>query len=240
MNKHNIPLLAETILFIAIISLAFSWYRNPDGNYEPIIVFLTTIFVITEGYRRYALNGSGKNDFKVTDLYPEILLDYQGVSIKKILQDFGEASSEFDDLEGFLGLSFVSDNFKVYNYEFKKGAISFYVEKNGLHATVVDIHIKAGIKILVPGIHENGPNYPGIILGKSKFKDLISISMPSKTYSNYGSSPQSNYVGAEFYFGLMGGYSTYTFGIQGYLTQEDLSSDFSSIEDEKPNYVAIH
>jgi len=43
----------EVVIFVSILSLASFWYLYPKGNYEPLIVIFSTMFVVTEGYRRH-------------------------------------------------------------------------------------------------------------------------------------------------------------------------------------------
>lgn len=179
-----------------------------------------------------------KSRFKIEKLYPKILIDYKGVSIKKIKQDFGEPDNEFEFLEGNIGPGFVSDNYKGYFYGFENGSINFYVRKGGKSATVAEVFIIKNTEILVPHLVDKGPNYPDIILGKSKFKDLFSIEKPKNGFSNWGSAPGAVYTEVEFYFGRFGFYSTYSFGLTGYHV-ENIENNYEILNSKKPDYVIV-
>lgn len=199
--------------------------------------------VNTKGNVTININDNSKSEsavkkrFKVDSLYTEILMDYLGVSIMRIKQDFGEPYNEFDELEGTPGPGFISDDFKGFFYSFENGNLNFYVRKGKKSATVAGVFIKDNTKIKVPYLIDNGPGYPDIVLGQSKFKDLFSISAPRKSHSV--SSRYEKYTETEFYFGGLGSYSTYSFGIMDYYAS-DIEDNHELLKDKTPNYVIIH
>ena len=213
------------ILFILLSTFLLSDSKETTGDNSPIV----------ESKGNVTINYNGS---KIKELYPKILVDYLGTSIKKIEQDFGVADNEVEILEGNVGPGYVSDDYKGFFYSFDNGAINFYVKKGKKSATIAEVFIN-NTEVIVPYLNNKGSNYPNIILGKSIFKDIFSISTPKKLYSNEGSFPSSVYTEAEFYFGRFGYYANFTFGIRGYYKQ-NIENNYESLNNKKPDYVIVH
>ena len=104
----------------------------------------------------------------------------------------------------------------------------------------INLEITNGTEVLVPPIHDRGPNYPKIVLGKSTYKDIFSIKEPIKLIVHDGTNIGATSVGVEFYFGGFGGYSNFTFGSQGLVLGNQLKDNWRVLDKYKPNYVCIH
>lgn len=178
------------------------------------------------------------NNLKVTDLYPEIIIDYFGKSKNKIKTDFGDPEYEGES-EGYIGPGFSSEIHNSLFYDFKNGTITFYYNIATNQTEVVYLYIKNNyMNIPIPPLHKTGENYPSIVLGKTKFKDLFSLEPPKETVNNIGSTPESVYTEALFYFGKFGNYHTFTFGKTG-LVNEEVEENYKTIENEIPDYIII-
>ena len=228
---------------VAFGTLIFTLIES--GNSKPAVnsqtlVGSNNIQIQGQGNKIDTINLIDSTPVKVKKLYYNIIADYLGSSKKKVIQDFGQPFSELDASIPVIGLSFQSSDYIDYQYTFDNGTVDFYFNKKTEDARVIQVSVgDNNIEgVAIPALCDRGPSFPNIVLGKSYFSDIFRIGNPQKVFSNWGSAPGAVYLGEEFYFGRIGNYYTYVFGIQG-DNIDNLESNFSLVRDKKPNSVII-
>jgi len=160
-------------VIVAIIIGYFSINNSPKEN-EIIITNLTKTI-------------PAQSTSHINEIYPDILVDFFPVPdplpIKRIIQSFGEPDKidtldiELPDFK--LDLDLFIDSIIRLNYKFQNGEISFFHEIEDNFLTAVYLTIKENVLVNIPHIWVHGYYYSdedkNIILGKSKFKEIISL-----------------------------------------------------------------